>query len=344
MATYGWRSGRSVEDFLFAEGHRFDFFQAVRLLEWLLPAASSVGEGSDPAREAVRFKSRVGFDFPATDVDEIQRANGRGHPAEMVVNFIGLAGSFGPLPAPFTEWILERVRERDTAFRDFLDIFNHRLISLMYRVRKKHRVGIDIRSPEQTHFADYCFALLGLGTGGLKGRMGLEDRSLLFYTGLLTQKPRSMPGLESFLSGYFEIAVKGRPFCGGWYPLAEDQWTAIGRSGRNRRLGQDAVLGRRVWDQNERFELVLGPLTLAQYRDFLPDGEGFERLCRLVRFYTGGDLDFDVVLVLKGSEVSESRLGEEDGPRLGWTSWLKTGSVGQAGDSHMRISTWNCVG
>ena len=123
MATYGWRSGRSVEEFLFAEGHRFDFFQAVRLLEWLLPAAPSVGEGADPAREAVRFRCRVGLDFPATDLSEIRRANGRGHPAEMLVNFMGLAGCFGPLPAPFTEWLLERARQGDTAFRDFLDIW-----------------------------------------------------------------------------------------------------------------------------------------------------------------------------------------------------------------------------
>ena len=206
VAAYGWRSAGSVEAFLFAEGHRFNFYQAVRLLEQIRPQAAPLGEGARPNREAVRFTSRVRFDFPSTDIDDI-RASESDRPNEMVVNLMGLAGCLGPLPAPYTEWILDRVREKDTAFRDFLDIFNHRLVSLLYRVRKVHRIGFDTRRPDQTPFAGYAFALLGLGTPGLRGRMGTEDRALLHYAGLLGGHARSAVGLEVLLSDHFEIPV-----------------------------------------------------------------------------------------------------------------------------------------
>ena len=56
----------------------------------------------------------------------------------------------------------------------------------------------------------------------------------------------------------------------------------------------------------------------------------------LVRFYAGPELDFDVELVLKKDEVPGSTLGGDGGPRLGWTSWLKTREFSQ-GDGEVRI-------
>jgi type VI secretion system protein ImpH len=324
MAIHGWGTDRTVETLLFEEGYRFDFYQAVRLLEVLYPEKVPVGEGSDPDEETVHFKSKVALEFPATDLSEITPFSPDGKTAEMTVDFMGLAGCMGPLPVPYTELILERVWRKDTAFRDFLDIFNHRLISLLYRVRKTHRLGLDIRSPEQSNFANYLFSLIGLWTKGLQGRMRVRDRSLLFYTALLAQQPRSIIGLELLLSDYFKVNVKGIPFCGRWRHLEADQVTCIGVSGQNQILGRSAVLGTRIWDQQGKFEISVGPLTLEEFLDFLPIGYRFAPIYGLTRFYVGTELEFDVRLMLTGDEVPESRLGVKGGPRLGWTSWLKT--------------------
>jgi type VI secretion system protein ImpH len=372
MATYGWGKNHSVKDWLFAEGYRFDFFQAVRLLERLyLPDKSAENEcaeldtrltisrqsrssatptftvpDSEKVEDFVRFKSAVALNFPASDISEVklQPAPPDASPkrsleqlhdlphvkpeeipiTEMTVNLIGLAGALGPLDMPTTELIIERAAKKDTALKDFLDIFNHRLISLLYRIRKMHRIGLEDESPGQDKISKYLFSIIGLGTDGLKGRMAVRDRSLLFYAGLLSQQPRSLVGLELILSDYFKVKARGQQFIGQWYDLDEEQWTKIGeQSGQNHVLGKGAVvLGKRVWDRQAKIEIRLGPLTYQQFLNFLPNGWGYRALCDLTRFYLGDTLEVSFRLVLKGEEIPPPMLGMADEPRLGWTSWL----------------------
>ncbi len=323
MAAHGWGTNRPLRNFLFEEGHLFDFYQAVRLIEKLRQTKAAVATNVDPSQDAVRFKSKVTLGFPASDIETIKP--GRiGGPPEVVVNFMGLAGAFGPLPNPFVELLIERESQRDTGFRDFLDLFNNRLISLMYRVRKIHRLGIEMESPERVPFAQYLFALMGLGTKNVQNRLKVKDRAFLFYTGLFAQKPHSMSGLERLLSHYFRVKVKGSPLHGRWHFLERDQTTILGPSGQNCVLGESAVLGRRIWDQQTRFRLLVGPLKLKEFEEFLPVGSRFRPLVELTAFYVGRELEFDINLVVKAREAPQFGLSTSSGPRLGWTSWLKT--------------------
>ena len=339
MATHGWGKDSPVDEWLYEEPYRFDFFQAVRLLEMADSSAAPVGEGAEPAREAVRFKSSIGLGFAASDVAEVRPAGDEGGATEMTVNFMGLAGATGPLHTPSTELIIERAWHKDTALRDFLDIFNHRLVSLLYRIRKLHRIGLDNTPPGNERVSEYLYSVVGLGTPSLRGRTQVKDRALLYYAGLLGQQPRSMAGLERLLSDYFRVGTSGRPFRGRWHALEESQWTLIGAQlGRNRALGSDALVGTRVWDQQGAFEVVLGPLTLAEFLDFLPTGWAFRPLCDLVRFYVGDEVDFAFRLKLRAGEIPATRLGAEGGARLGWTSWLKTTESAEEDDMQVVVS------
>ena len=338
MAGQGWGTSGSVARLLFDEGWRFDFHQAVRLLERMAAEAVPVGEGTEPGREAVRFSSRVSFEFPASEVHELALPAVQGEPARMTVNVLGLAGALGPLPAPFSELLLERVWAKDPAFRDFLDIFNHRLISMLHRARKRVRAGLSWERPDGGEFARAAFALMGLGTEGTRGRMEVGDRALLRYTGLLARRGRSAVGLEMMLADYFGVGVRCTQFVGRWLTLDDEQRTALGWTGRNRELsglGSGAVLGGRVWDQAAGFELTVGPLTLGKFLDFLPIGRGFRSLVEIVRFTAGADLEFGVRLMLDAADVPPCRLG--CGPRLGWSAWLTT-KPRTAHDSQVRLA------
>jgi type VI secretion system protein ImpH len=323
MAAYGWRRHRPVAAGLFDEAHRFAFLQAVRLLEELYPARTPPGEGVDPRREVVRFRSRVRLDYPAGAVEET-RAPADGEPAEMAVNVLGLAGVLGPLPPPVTELILERSFRGDTALRDFLDVFNHRLVSLLYRARKKYRPALDPQAPDRGRVARVLYSFLGLGTPRLLGRLGLPDRSLLPYTGFFVNAPRSTVGLVRLVEDCFAAAAEVIPFQGRWHLLDEADTTRIGETGQNRTLGRGAVLGRRIWDQGAGFELRLGPLSLAQLVSFLPTGGAFRPLAAAVRFYVREELGFAFRLTLAAADVPELRLSRTGTSFLGWTSWLRT--------------------
>src|SRR5687768_4623264 len=140
MAAHDGGKIHPVKEWLYAEGPRFDFFQAVKLLELAHPSDFSVGRGVEPSKEAVRFKSSVRLDFPANDIAGVAPAECPSRPPEpeclggapvMTVNFLGLTGEHGPLPKPVTELVIDRLWHKDRALSDFLDIFNHRVLSLL---------------------------------------------------------------------------------------------------------------------------------------------------------------------------------------------------------------------
>lgn len=334
---YGWQTSRSVEEWLYAEGYRFDFYQAVRLLELLHPDSIPVAEGPDARQETVRFHSRVSFAFPASDVHEVTPAPAPGTPASMAVNFMGLAGAMGPLPTSFTELVLDRARYRDTGLIEFLDLFNHRLVSLLYRIRKMHRLQLNNASPEEATLARYIKAFMGLGLPELLAMMqgqkgGLHYRDLLGYAGLISRRPVSAAALQYTLAHYFRVPVRIQPLIGAWRALDPDQHTRIGVTGQNQMLGVSTVIGTRIWDQRGRFRIDIGPVGLERMREFLPIGSAWRPLAQVTRFCVGSTLDFTVRLRLKAEEIPETRLGSA---RLGWTSWLKTRPA--AGDGTVEL-------
>ncbi|MEM7019392.1 MAG: type VI secretion system baseplate subunit TssG, partial [Pseudomonadota bacterium] len=173
-------------------------------------------------------------------------------------------------------------------------------------------------------------SLCVLGTEGLLHRMQIEDHALLFYTGLFFPQARSIVGLESMLQDYFNVPVEGISFVGQWHRLPSDEYSTVGLGGQNQQIG-NAVLGTRMWDQQGKIDVKLGPLTFQEFSNFLPIGWGFMPMHELTRFYIGHELDFDIRLVLKQEEVPECKLDSKSGSRLGWTSWLKTKEFEQPG-------------
>jgi len=369
---------------LLREPYRFDFFQAVRLAERMArerqlpsPVAGEgqgvrggrpVGYEGSPREEAVRFRALPSLSFPPSAVHEVRKpqtsevsptsevsvAPDEPLPLEMVVTFMGLTGPQGVLPHHYTSLVINRVRKRDFALRDFLDLFNHRAISLFHRAWEKYRFALGYErallagdqqrlpspvagegpgvrggdAPEDL-FTQCLFALVGLGTGGLRRRNQFDDDVFLYYAGLFAHYPRSALSLEQMVADFFQLPVAIRQFQGQWLRLGDDDLSCLPSArrpaGLNTALGTNVVIGERVWNIESKFRLRLGPLSYRQFCAFMPSAELLRSLSHLVRCYAGPQFDFDVQLVLKAGEVPWCRLGGDgtDPSRLGWNTWVR---------------------
>jgi len=360
MAAENRGTSAPVSEQLFRAPFRFDFFQAVRLLEALaraqtkthqVPLRAPVGSHAPPDQEVVRFRVLPTLSFPPSPIHKLQApaatAEGSGPPPEMTVTHLGLIGAQGTLPQHYTALILERchVKFKDYSLRDFLDLFHHRSVSLFYRAWEKYRYPLGYERSHQAspNPADgttaepdldlftYClFSLVGFGTDGLRGRMEVDDEALIYYAGHFSHSPKCQVSLESLLEDYFRLPAEVRPFQGQWLYLARDEQSALPSYNRplgsNVQLGENVIVGERVWSVESKFRVRLGPLSYKEFCHFMPSGRSLRPLCQLVRLYMGLEFDFDVQAILYKEEVPWLRMqsGSAAAPRLGWNTWLRS--------------------
>lgn len=296
----------------------FEFHQAVKILEQIFIHSEPYGESDNPLNETVQIKANVSSALPSSDIYSLD-INEYSQPV-LNVNLFGIAGLQGPLPAVYGELIMERMRDRDYAFKSFLDIFTNRLAAISHRVRKKYWPTLNVISPPNTMLGDALCAIAGIKDVDVLSSTGINSHSLLAYAGLLWQNPKSAAGLASILSNYFGVTARVNPQHGIWLHLDESEYSVIGFTGRNNVLGRGLSIGTKVWDIQTTCEVILGPLKHEEFKKFIKNGDAYEELDRLVRFYLPDGYSYVLNLIMEKDGVHSTVLGKDG--YLGWTSWV----------------------
>ncbi|MEZ6087913.1 MAG: type VI secretion system baseplate subunit TssG [Pirellulaceae bacterium] len=173
----------SVARELFDQPWKFDFFQAVLVLQELASGESTdsrddsstsqassmteetsvsrqssvrqdnkpsgpIGGFVQPAQECLQFTVPSSQAFPGSSIQAVTWDAQQRRP-RVSINFMGLTGPSGTLPRSYTSRLQQielvaRHRERH-ALRDWLDNFNHRFVSLFFDAWAKYRFPIGIR-------------------------------------------------------------------------------------------------------------------------------------------------------------------------------------------------------
>ncbi|QNN69880.1 type VI secretion system baseplate subunit TssG [Thermomonas carbonis] len=312
---------------LHAEPGRFGFFQAVRLL-YSANGFDGRGTGSRPG--PLRFTTPASLAFPPSELHSIEVSESN---TRMCVNFMGLTGPSGVLPRTYTELLIARKTHRDRSAQEFLDVFNHRLVSLFWLAWAKHRPEIGRQFGFQNSVLRYLEYVVGLGTPALQARLHpnrrvatktreLPGAALVYFSGLVAQRPHGERAIAQVVSAVVGAPVEAAGCLGTWQTISDDARTRLGRDAH--RLGHGCVLGTRYWDRQTTLRLTIGPLDRTRFNTLLPRGPRLADVIELTRFLTGLAIDLRVRLSLRADQVPPLRLGarDHDRPQLGWNTWL----------------------
>jgi type VI secretion system protein ImpH len=338
----------AVLDRLNVEPWAHDFFALVRRMEAIQHTQPGFGVSNRASEDPVRFAQEPLMAFPPCTVSQFHFARSNA-PARLFVNFMGLLGPMGPLPLHLTEYAYHRERHhKDRTLSRFLDIFNHRMISLFYRAWAASQMPASydrcappvwsdtltdlerqqILALDRDRYAVYVGATCGLGMDEVRHRDALPDAAKLHFAGRLAAATHGPEGLAAVLSSYFKVDATVEEFAGRWVELPAHNLCRLGDRTPATSLGTmsggGAVCGSRTWECQGAFRARLGPMRLKDYQRLLPHASSARRITSWIRNYLGDEFAWEVLLILKADEVPRTRLGE--GARLGWTSWVLSGA------------------
>ena len=354
MPTQKRRLEPAVIERLFQEPWRFEFFQAVRLLELWLARRGQPTRNLLP--RLLRFQNSLSLGFPPSQLEAIatepalERSaaalnaaarDGTLRYVRLTPAFMGLLGGNGVLPAHYTERLADHQALRkndpeDDGARAFLDTFSNRSLALFYEAWRKYRLAFKYGLDGQDTFLPLLLSLAGLGNGALQRRLADDsqgavlDESIGYFAASIRHRPVSAVQLARVLSDYFGQPVVAEQFIGAWYAVPAAQQTVLGEE--NAVLGSRAIAGARIWQRSLRLRLTLGPLAHARFQAFLPGGLAARALNSVLALFTGVALEYEIELVLRAADVRNTTLDEVGPGRLGWDAFLVLDAA--PGDRH----------
>ncbi len=322
MASPQRKSRPSIGEYLFEEPYKFDFHQALKILDALNPKGVPVGEGVLPERESVQLRSRVFLGSSPSQLQQLLPGH-RLDPPKLEVNFMGIAGESGPLPAVYAEMLLERKAKKDHAMDDFLQIFNHRLLSMVARNGRKHWPALHNGRIEDNPFADTLLSLSGMFFLKDSPLKTIENRSFLPYTGMLWDQRCSARSLQDMIRNFLQVPAAVKSFIGKWHHIpgnAQTRIHSVYEKGQNHRLGETATLGDRYWDQAAEILVELDLEKFERWESLLPGQIAWSRVMTLIRSAVPSQIQVQVKLTLSQKQFKPTRLDQQS--PLGWGSFL----------------------
>ncbi|WP_217589881.1 type VI secretion system baseplate subunit TssG [Burkholderia pyrrocinia] len=323
---------------LLACAPKMSFMQFCRLLEACDPDTSGFGTRDTPEHEPVRFRPRPRLGFPAGEIAAVEIDDEDGDaPPTIRTTFMGLYGVDAAMPSHTIDEIALR-EEGHEAVEAFLDPFNHRIATLLYRTWKKYRYPERFQAGGVDDYSRSLLCLAGFGWGDKPARAGLPASRMLALLGLLIQRTRTSEGLAGVIALAAPcVGVRVDEFwavttsAGQPMPLTSTRPAiAASRDGRRVGLGGGYVLGRRIAYRSRAVRVTLRPDDVQQAHDLLPGAPLHRELMAFIRLYVGVKADVHLRMEVSSRFVPSPVVGAgraDPAPRLGWTTVLPSGDA-----------------
>ncbi|MDQ7998135.1 MAG: type VI secretion system baseplate subunit TssG [Luteibacter sp.] len=317
---------------------KFGFLALLRRLAAHDARAPAIGRASRPRQEAFRLGQAAALTFAPREIAEVvlpedrheawpgpsgpaSRLPGNNRALPMIrVHGLGMLGPNGPLPLHYTEMVRERTEnQNDTTLADFLDLFHHRYLTHLYRAWAQSQAAAGLDRAGDEVFSRYVARLTGHDPREIRSSV-LPSHARLAASTHLGREARNPDGLAATLARFFAVPVQLQEFVLHWIRIDSDDWSHLGHARDSSVMGRGAIAGEVVPDRQNKFRLVLGPLSLVQYLRFTPQGQDLPLLVEWVRGFVGHEFLWDVELRVRNDSTPPARL--DDGEKLGWSTWL----------------------
>lgn len=324
MVSIDRQTTRDLADSLLADARNYSFF---RLLEQLHTLHGDDLERVVPTRATrrrLRLQSAPGLNFPASDVAEAARL-GNDDRYRVQVNFFGLHGSDSPLPGYYLDAAAYEYAQGHGIRPAFFDYFNHRLLSLLYQGWRKYRYYLRFQQQANDRFSRYVFSLIGLNDEELRGTTPIPWSRLLSYAGVIASRSRAPATVAGIIAHCFDLTdVSIREFEVRKVKIVASQRNVIGTT--TCVLGESFFIGGRTRTRSSKFTVVIAGLDQPRFREFLPSGVNYQRLCKLIEFLLRDVTAYDLELRLQQEQAPPFSLRRDNGTHLGWTSFIENKS------------------
>lgn len=350
MASTRRRKSLNLIDQLQSEPHRFDFFQAVRLLEQAASDADqedhfstgNIGGLSRPDQESVHFSADPGLSFHGHDVLKVSQKRiysrdtdeGSNLQWQMNVAMMGLTGSQGVLPYAYSEMLLGELRKKNQSLKDFFDLFNHRAISMFYEAWHKYQMVPEYERARRNGakssdlFTEAFLSIAGIGLSELRFRTAIPDESMARYAGHFGRPICSAESLRGAIEGMFGFDVTIDQFRGEWYELPEDVRCRLPDEdvplGINNQLGVNTVIGTSCYQIQNKFGVVITPNSKEEFSALTPGSKTLEELKSFIKMSVGTEQDFEIEVRISGADAcADAFFANEQGMGvLGWSTCI----------------------
>lgn len=305
------------------QGNRFGFYQLMFLLERVHAGAAPIGIDGPAQNERIRLRPDPTMAFASSDVASVASVT---YPdgverTRVTTTFMGLYGSTSPLPNYFVEHVAQSEHQGERQpVREMLDVFHHRLLSLIYRTWTKYRLYVGYKSKGADAFTRRMLCAAGIDGFGAHNPP-IHKFLFLRYAPMLAWRARSARGLNVALDEMFgNLGVRIEQFVGAWILIEKPYRNRLGQA--NAQLGESLTIGKYVFDASSRYKIVLGPLGYDDYLAFLPGGHKRPLLRGVCAVFTRGMYDVLLELHVKPDAAPRYQLGSPRASTLKRTAWL----------------------